>query len=106
MDAMIGACNMTIVEYLHDDTGSYRYVGTIWGDDDDGEPLPASEWAEMVADMGSDGEVIDHPTNTHLSDSILADDPDQGGYYLQDNDIWYRGYLTQEVVLEECNDGY
>jgi hypothetical protein len=78
---------MTISEYLSGDERTYKYVGTIWGD----EPgvFTGSEMAAQLETMGyGEGEIVD--------------DADDDGYYIVgDGTITYKnGSLVQETVLE------
>jgi len=78
------ATTVTLFEYLCDDGRLYRYVGTIWGPNE--ETAEGFHFAEVV--RGQPG------TN-------VVDSPDQDGFYIyRSGDIAYRGHLKQETVLE------
>ena len=87
---------MTLSEYLSTrphDTTIYRYVGTIWGDDDTAQT--GAEWANTIAQLveagcEADGEIVDHPANGGGD-----------GYYVQSQGVWnHDSQGGQEQVLE------
>lgn len=80
----------TLTKYLrqeHTET-RFRYVGTIWGTDQ--YEVTGQELADILDNLGYGDETMgDHPTNGG-----------GGGYYYQSGDIYYRGGLVDEKVLE------
>ncbi len=84
---------MLLIDFFKNSADNWRYVGTIYGEDECW--MTASEVVAMLQIVDDNSPIIDHPTSTHQG----------GGFYFQDEDIWYKSTnnLVCQCVFEKLH---
>ena len=81
-----------LIEYLKSNKGVWKYVGTIYGGDENYE-MTSTEIIDLLQVVGEESPIIDHPATTG----------EGGGFYFESDDIWFQSddNLIQECVFEK-----